>query len=387
MRRIYLDYSATTPLDPKIKDVMMEHLEKFVGNASSIHSYGREARMLLEDSRERIARVIGANPEEIFFTSGGTESDNHAIKGLAWSGKKKGRNHVLISSIEHHAVLDSAESLQEHGFEIESLPVNSNGYINPENLSARIRPSTALISVIHANNEIGVIQPMAELSKIAKERGIPIHTDSVQSIGKIPVSVEGLGVDAMSLSAHKTYGPKGIGALYIRKGLDVERLIHGGSQELNRRAGTENIPLALGFAKTLELSVARQADDSKRIFELRSHLKERVLSECEGSIINGDGNNILPNILSVSFDSSRGIIDGDALIMGMDLRGVAVSSGSACTSGSIRASHVLLAIGRDRDTAKATLRFSLGRDTSKEEIDYAVDALKEVLQNIRKAIK
>jgi cysteine desulfurase len=379
MKRVYLDYSATTPLDPRVREAMLPSFADAFGNPSSIHAFGREARAVLEESRDRVARFIGARSDEVFFTSGGTEADNHALLGVARAAHRKGKNHVVISSIEHHAVLHSAEALRQEGFEISSLPVDRFGKVDPEALQRAIKPETCLVSIMHANNEVGTINDIGKVTSIAKARGVLVHSDTVQSVGKIKVDVNRLSVDLLAISAHKFYGPKGIGAIYIRRGTAVEPLLHGGSQESNRRPGTENVPLAVGFAKAAELCAESMEDEAGRFRQMREMLQQRLEQEFNGIIVNGHPTDVLPNILSVSFDSSVAPLDGEALIMGMDLQGVAVTSGSACTSGSLEPSHVLQAMGRDEKTAKATIRFSLGRWTTGDEINFAVDALHRVV--------
>jgi len=377
-----LDHSATTPLDPRVRDAMIPYFTDPYGNPSSVHAFGREARAVLEESRDRIARFIGARSDEVFFTSGGTEADNHALEGVARAARRKGKNHIVISAVEHHAVLHSAERLREDGFEVTHLPVDRSGMIDPGDAKKAISPETCLISIMHANNEVGTINALDEVSVIARGSGVLLHSDTVQTIGKIKVDVNRLGVDLLAISAHKFYGPKGIGAIYIRRGTAVEPLIRGGSQESNRRAGTENVPLAVGFAKATELCDELMDEEAGRVRRLRGMLQQRVEGEFRGIIINGHPTQVLPNILSVSFDSSVVPLDGEALIMGMDLQGVAVTSGSACTSGSLEPSHVLHAMGRDEATAKATIRFSLGRGTTEDEINYAVDALRRVVSRM-----
>jgi cysteine desulfurase len=379
MKRVYLDYSATTPLDPRVREAMLPSFADAFGNPSSIHAFGREARAVLEESRDRVARFIGARSDEVFFTSGGTEADNHALLGVARAAHRKGKNHVVISSVEHHAVLHSAEALRQEGFEISSLPVDRFGKVDPEALQRAIKPETCLVSIMHANNEVGTINDIGKVTSIAKARGVLVHSDTVQSVGKIKVDVNRLSVDLLAISAHKFYGPKGIGAIYIRRGTAVEPLLHGGSQESNRRPGTENVPLAVGFAKAAELCAESMEDEAGRFRQMREMLQRRLEEEFNGIIVNGHPTDVLPNILSVSFDSSVAPLDGEALIMGMDLQGVAVTSGSACTSGSLEPSHVLQAMGRDEKTAKATIRFSLGRWTTEDEINFAVDALHRVV--------
>ncbi|HEX9829048.1 MAG TPA: cysteine desulfurase family protein, partial [Bacteroidota bacterium] len=352
----------------------------------SIHSFGREAKTLLEESRETIATCIGARSEEVYFTSGGTESNNHAIRGIVSSVTNSGKNHVIVSAVEHHSVLHPAESLREMGFSVDILPVDSTGLVNPDDVRRAITNKTCLVSIMHANNEVGTIQPIGEIGRIARERGIIFHTDAVQTVGKIPVAIDELNVDLLSISAHKMYGPKGIGAVFIRKGTKIDSLIKGGAQENNRRAGTQNVPQAVGFAKAVEISSQRMTDDAIHSNRLTNILKSKIMSLGEGIFLNGHQRQSLPNIVSVSFDSAVRAIDGEALIMGMDLRGVAVTSGSACTSGSLEPSHVLLAMGRDEKTARATIRFSVGRSTTEDDVDYAVDALRNVLQTIEKTV-
>jgi cysteine desulfurase len=385
MNRIYLDYSATTPPDPQVIEATVAALGSSFGNASSVHSFGREARSILEQSRDRIAQWIGAGSDEVFFTSGGTEADNHAIKGIALAGTRTGKNEIISSVVEHHAVLHSVESLRKSGFDVKLLPVDGSGQVNPDDVRKAISPKTALVSLMLANNEVGSINRIEEIAAIARVAGVPMHSDTVQAMGKIRVDVNKLGLDALSIAAHKFYGPKGIGAIYIRKGTRIEPFMEGGSQESNRRAGTENVPLAAGFAKAAELAEARLDRDYRKIFGLREKLKSRLTAEFKGLLFNGHETECLPHILSVSFDSSVTPLDGDAIIMGLDLEGVAVTSGSACTSGSLQASHVLLAMGRDERTARATVRFSIGRLTTDEEINLAADAWKKVVERVAKA--
>lgn len=383
MKRIYLDHSATTPIDPDVLQAMQECYQSFFGNAASIHWYGREAKNILERSREVIAGAIHAATEEIVLTSGGTESDNHAVQGVMRAARKTGKNHLIVSAIEHHAVLDTAIALRADGCSVDFLEVNSDGVVEVERAKALLRPETGLLSVMHSNNETGALQPIKELASLAKAAGVVIHTDAVQSLGKIPLDVRDLGVDLMTLSAHKTYGPKGIGALYIRRGTPIDRLIHGGGQESNRRAGTENPALAVGFSRALEKCIPVMESESLRLAEIRNHLRSRIAQSCEGVVFNSPVRGSLPHILSVSFDSSRGVLDGEALIMCMDLRGFAVASGSACTSGTLKPSHVLMAMGRDVQTARATVRFSLGRSTTLDDVNAAVEALTEVVAHLR----
>ncbi len=384
MNRIYLDYSATTPLDPRVLETMVLVFAGTYGNASSVHSFGREARAILEGSRESIARAIGAKSDEVFFTSGGTEADNHAIKGLAAARARKGKNQIITSSVEHHAVLHTVETLRKNGFEVITLPVDAYGRVDPGDVKKAAGPSTALISLMYANNEVGTLNDIRAIGAIAREAGIPFHSDTVQAVGKIGVNVNDLLVDVLSMSAHKFYGPKGIGAIYIRKGTQIDSFIEGGAQESNRRAGTENVPLAAGFARAAEIAHDSMEASLSNVRRLNNHLRDLLRSGFEGLLFNGHPTDGLPHIVNISFDSSVVQMDGDALIMGMDLRGVAVTSGSACTSGSLQPSHVLLAMGRDEQTARATVRFSLGRDTSVQDLDDAISAMREVVEKAQK---
>jgi cysteine desulfurase len=369
---IYLDYSATTPLDPHVADVIRTHMDSTFGNASSIHSFGRKAKVVLEESRERIALAVGAEPAEIFFTSGGTESDNHALIGSAlYQRRMFGKDHLLISAIEHHAVLDTAEYLRSLGFTIEYIPVNSRGFVDPVQIENTITGRTALVSVMHANNETGAIQPIAEISGITKRHSVTFHSDTVQTVGKIPVKVTDLGVDLLAISAHKVYGPKGIGAIYIRKGTGLDPLLHGGAQERNNRAGTENVPLIAGFAAAVDDIESCREDLFRKAQTFRTELARIISSSLPGVIFNSDEDLSLPHIFSVSLDAQQYAVESESLLLNMDLRGVAVSSGSACTSGSIQPSHVLLAMGRDVHTTASTVRFSFGKFTTFDEVTIA----------------
>lgn len=382
---IYLDYSATTPIDFHVASVIERHSRTTYGNASSIHSYGRTAKVILEESREIIARSIGADVSEIFFTSGGTESDNHAVIGTAFAQRRKyGKDHIIVSAIEHHAVLDSADYLKNHGFRITHLPVDENGIVSVQELEKKICDKTALVSVMHANNETGVIQPIKEIAEWTKKNGIVFHSDTVQTIGKIPVKVNDLGMDLLAISAHKIYGPKGIGAIYIRKGTDIDSLLHGGAQERNNRAGTENIPLIAGFAKAAELSEIGREELFNHAVTLRSKLKNIIRSNVQNVVFNSSDEHSIPHILNVSVDSSIYNIESETMLLNMDLKGVAVSSGSACTSGSVQPSHVLLAMGRDVKTTQAAIRFSFGKFTTIEEIEKAGSIFCSIVQSLPK---
>ncbi len=385
MRRVYLDNSATTPVDPAVVEVMMPYFTEIFGNPSSVHWFGREAKVAIEEARYKIANFINADPSEIIFTSGGTESDNFAIFGVALSGLRKGKNHIITTKIEHHAVLDSCLYLQKNGFEVTFLKVGSDGVVDPDDVRKAITSKTCLISVMHVNNEIGTIQPIQEIGMIAMEHGIPFHTDAVQSFGKIEVDVKDLKVDLISASAHKIYGPKGIGFLYVRNGVEIEKFHHGGSQEAGRRAGTESVPLIVGFAKAVELCAERMKQDYEHVSSLRKRMIEKIndLFAEFGDILilNSPYDKTIPYILNFSINSGKIDIDAEALIYGLDLRGVAVSNGSACTSGSLKPSHVILALGRDEKTSLATVRFSFGRWNTIDDVDYAVEKFAEVVKN------
>lgn len=385
MRRVYLDHSATTPVDHAVVEAMLPYFTEIFGNPSSVHWFGREAKVAIEEAREKIANFINADPSEIIFTSGGTESDNFAIFGMALSGLKKGRNHIITTQIEHHAVLDSCLYLQKNGFDVTFLKVGSDGVVDPDDVRKAITPKTCLISVMHVNNEIGTIQPIREIGAIAMEHDIPFHTDAVQSFGKIEIDVKNLKVDLVSASAHKIYGPKGVGFLYVRSGIDIEKFHYGGSQEAGRRAGTESVPLIVGFAKAVEICAERMKRDYEYMSELRKHMIEKIHEFFAGFedilILNSPHGKTIPYILNFSINSSKIDLDVEALIYGLDLKGVAVSNGSACTSGSLKPSHVILALGRDEKTSLATVRFSFGRGNTVDDIDYAVEKFVEIVKS------
>ena len=383
MKRIYLDHTATTPLDPRVFEAMRPYFSENFGNASSVHWYGQQAKSVLEKSRESIAQAIGAEPGEIFFTSGGTESDNFALKGVAYAARKKsGKSHIIVSKAEHHAVLEPCEHLAQEGFDVTVLPVDEFGIVSPGQIREVITDGTCLVSIMTANNEVGSIYPIQEIATAAHERGAMFHTDAVQAMGRIPLNSQELNVDLMTITAHKLYGPKGIGALYIRKGTEIESLLHGGGQERGRRPGTENVPLVVGFGKAVELAVAEMHTDCARLTALRDDLEAKVRTEFRSVLVNGHPTNRLPHILNISFDSRKVSLEGEMLLMNMDLKGIAVTSGSACTSGSIQPSHVLLAMGRDPATAKATLRFAFGRSNSEGDVDYVIESLHAVLKQM-----
>ena len=379
-----MDYTATTPVDGRVVDAMVPYFGGVFGNASSIHSFGREAKAALENSRESIAALIGARGYELYFTSGGTESDNSALTGIASKYSVDGKRHLIISSIEHHAIFHAAESLKSNGVSVTHLNVDSQGYISPEELRSAITRETFLVSVIHANNEIGTIQNLNVLAGIAHENGGLFHTDAVQSFGKTNFSVTETGVDLASFTAHKIYGPKGIGALFIKRGIDFEPTFHGGSQERNRRPGTESVPLAVGYAAAAELAARELETEQPRFAALNRLMRRRIEAEVPGALFNSPAEGSVPNILSVSIDSNEVEIDGEALIINMDLEGIAVTSGSACSSGSLQPSHVIKALGRDDRTTTATVRFSIGRFTTEDEVQTAMDIFARVVAKIGK---
>jgi cysteine desulfurase len=384
VRRIYLDHTATTPLDPLVREAMEPYFSDIFGNASSVHSYGREAKSALEKARGVIAACIGAEPGELYFTSGGTESDNLAITGAARCARATGRTHLVTSRGEHHAVLDTCETLREEGFALSLTELDGYGKVDPEQVRALATRATAVVSIMHANNEVGTINPIGAIAEGLRESGALVHTDAVQSVGKLPVNVQELGVDLMTFTAHKLYGPKGIGALYVRRGTPLDPLFHGGGQERGKRPGTENVALAVGFAKAVELACSGMSAESAKLTMVRDALETALKSRFPYLLVNGHPTDRLPHILNVSVDSRKMRIEGEMLVMNMDLKGIAVTSGSACTSGSIQPSHVLLAMGRDPDTARATIRFSFGRSNSEEDIAYVVESLGEVMQQMKK---
>jgi cysteine desulfurase len=378
MKKIYLDYAATTPTDPLVSAAMGPYFFEKFGNASSLHAYGQEAKKALEDSRQTLADFIGAKPEEIVFTSGGTESDNYVLSGVAEALRKKG-NHIITSVIEHHAIMEPAKFLEKKGFEITYLGVDKNGLVSVDDLKKAITDKTILISIMHANNEIGTLQPIEQLAALAKEKGIYFHTDAVQTVGHIPINVDELNVDLLSLSAHKFYGPKGVGALYIRKGSHLETFMRGGDQERGRRASTHNITGIVGLACAIELCQNKMEEEIK----FQSALRDRLIKEIPARIpevrLNGHPTQRLPNNVNFSIK----YIEGESMLLSLDMLGIACSTGSACTSSSLEPSHVLLAIGLDHETAHGSLRITLGRWTKQSDINYFLEKLPPVVQKLR----
>ena len=381
MQRIYLDYNATTPLRPEVRDEMMPYLIDAFGNGSSIHAYGREARNAIDTAREQVAELIGAkSSSEIIFTGSGTEADNHAIKGLAELQKSRGKgNHIITSSVEHHAVLHTCQYLEQRGYEVTYLPVDRFGRVNLDQLSSAIRDNTILISIMHVNNENGTVQPLDAICQVAHEHEIPIHTDAVQSVGKLDVDVQEIGVNLLSLSGHKIYAPKGIGVLYIRRGTRLANLVHGGSHERNRRAGSENVPAIVGLGVAAELAKKEREDYVEHLNQLTLMLRDGLDSHIDRLHYNGHPEFCVPGTLNVSFES----VEGESLILRLDMEGICVSTGSACTSGSMEPSHVLAALGLPPRLAQGTVRFSLGRNTTEQEIDTVIAKLPKVIKQMR----
>ena len=375
---IYLDNAATTKTAPEVVEAMLPYFSEAYGNPSSIYSLAGESRKAVDQARETIANALGARPEEIYFTAGGTESDNWALKAAAEFYKKKG-NHIITTKIEHHAVLHSCQWLEKQGFEVTYLNVDENGVVRLEELKAAIRPTTILISVMYANNEIGTIQPIREIGEIAHEHGILFHTDAVQAFGQLPIQVDDCHIDMLSASGHKLNGPKGIGFLYIRKGVKIRSFIHGGAQERKRRAGTENVPGIVGLGKAVERAVGTMEARTETERRLRDYLIDRVLKEIPYARLNGHRSQRLPNNVNFSFQ----FIEGESLLIMLDMEGICGSSGSACTSGSLDPSHVLLAIGLPHEIAHGSLRLTLNEEITKEELDYVVDTLKRIVEKLR----
>lgn len=378
MDRIYLDHAATTPVKQEVLDAMMPYFTQNFGNPSSVYQVAQINKKAVDEAREKVASLLGAHPNEIFFTAGGSESDNWAIKGIVEANKSKG-NHIITSKIEHHAVLHTCEYLEKQGYEVTYLNVNENGQIDLDELKAAIKDTTILITIMYANNEVGSIMPIKEIGQIAKEHGVAFHTDAVQAIGQVKINVKDENIDALSMSGHKIYGPKGVGVLYIRRGLKITNLIHGGAQERGRRAGTENVPGIVGLAKAMELAYTDFEEKNTRIKGLRDKLMNGILNTVPYCKLNGDPVNRLSNNVNIGFE----FVEGESLLLLLDMNGVAASSGSACTSGSLDPSHVLLALGLPHEKAHGSLRMTLGEKTTEEEIDYVLEKLPAIVQRMR----
>ncbi len=378
MDRIYLDHAATTPVRSEVQQVLTEAVSRIFGNASSIHSFGQEAKKLLEESRERTASGIGAAPDELVFTSGGTESDNLAIRGAAYALREKG-NHIVTTRIEHHAVLNCCKSMEEGGFEVSYLPVDAECRLDPGLVAEALRPETVLISVMMANNETGTLEPIAEIGEVARTAGVLFHTDAVQAVGKIPVDVEELGVDLLSVSGHKIYGPKGVGALYVRRGTPLQPLVFGGHHERSIRPGTENVPGIAAFAKAVGLAVDELSEADGHLRRLKEGLAAGIVERMPAVRRNGSVEHSLPHILNVSFEG----VEGESLLLNLDLMGIAVSTGSACTSGATDPSHVLLAMCLASQLAQSSMRFSFGRDNTTAQVERLLEVLPEIVARLR----
>ena len=378
MNRIYMDNAATTRVTQPVLEAMMPCLTTVYGNPSSVHAFGRDARRLLDEARAKVAAALNAKPNEIYFTGCGTESDNWAVRGSAYALKAKG-NHIITSAIEHHAILHTCQQLEREGFKVTYLPVDEYGQVSAADVEKAITPETTLISIMTANNEIGTIQPIAEIGAIARAHGVRFHTDAVQAVGAIPVDVKAMNVDLLSLSGHKLHAPKGVGALYIRSGVRLERLMNGGAQERTQRPGTENMPSIVGLGRAIELATAHLDEKAAYVSALRDRLINGILETIPDTRLNGHPTNRLPGNCNVSIR----YIEGESMLLNLDIKGIAASSGSACTSGSLDPSHVLLAIGLTHEVAHGSLRFSLNEDNTEEEIDYVIKSLDEVVRRLR----
>lgn len=377
-RLIYLDNAATTKTAPEVLEAMLPYFTEYYGNPSSVYSFASRNKDEITKQRDIIADALGAKGNEIYFTAGGSESDNWALKATAEAYRDKG-NHIITTKIEHHAILHTAEYLEKNGFEVTYLDVDENGVVDLEKLKAAIRPETILISVMFANNEIGTVEPIKEIGAIAKEHGILFHTDAVQAFGQLPINVDECQIDMLSASGHKLNGPKGIGFLYIRKGVKIRSFVHGGAQERRRRAGTENVPGIIGLGTAVKRAVKTMQDRTAQEIELRNYMIDRIEKEIPYAKLNGHRTNRLPNNVNFSFR----FVEGESLLIMLDMKGICASSGSACTSGSLDPSHVLLAIGLPHEIAHGSLRLTLSEETTKEEIDYVVDSLKEIVDKLR----
>lgn len=379
MKTIYLDNNATTRMREEVLEAMLPYYKDVYGNASSIHQFGRVARVAVDKARRDVAALLGAaNPEEIIFTSGGTESDNYAVKGVAHALRGKG-DHIITTAIEHSAILKACKSLEKDGYKVTYLPVDGYGLVSAEDVKKAITDRTILVSIMYANNEVGTVQPIREIGAIAKERGIYFHTDAVQAVSKVALDVKGLPVDILSMSAHKIYGPKGVGAIYIKKGTKVDAIMHGGHQEMGKRAGTENVAGIVGLGKAAELALKEITDEPERLKSLRDYLYKGISGGIPDTRLNGHPEKRLPNTLNVGFK----FLEGESIMLNLDMEGIAVSTGSACTSGTLEPSHVLTAMGIDAGDAQGSIRFSLGRDNTKEDMDCVIKTLPPIIQRLR----
>lgn len=377
-KKVYLDYNATTPVDPRVLEVMIPYMKDMYGNPSSVHSFGGDSKAALDDAREQVAELIGARQRDIYFTTGGSESNNFAIKGIAYQLKDKGR-HLITTQVEHASVLETFKYLESEGYQVIYLSIDRDGMLDVDELRDVICEDTILVSIIYANNETGVIFPLDQISEITKEQGVLLHTDAVQAVGKIEINLKELPVDLLSLSSHKLYGPKGAGALYMRKGVDLSPLIHGGGQERGKRSGTENVPAIAGFGKAAELIIDDIEAENNRLSALRDKLHKKITNSIDGVSLNGHLENRLSNTLNLNFDNT----EGESLVMNLDIEGVAVSTGSACSEGNVDPSHVLLAMGLTKEQAISSLRFSFGRFSKESDIDLVLDKLPAIVERIR----
>jgi cysteine desulfurase len=377
VRSVYLDNAATTPVRREVVEEMIPYMTEVYGNPNSVHAFGREARKAIEEARERVAKCINAQPGEIIFTGGGTESDNIAVRGVVEYLKEKGK-HIITSKVEHHAILETYEDLEKRGYDVTFLPVDQYGLISLDDLKAAIRPDTILVSIMYANNEIGTIQPITEIGAICREHGIIFHTDAVQAMGHVPIDVKAQNIDMLSFTAHKFYGPKGVGALYMRRGVRIKAVMTGGGQERKLRPGTENVPGIMGLAKALELAVAEMPDESARISQMRDELIAG-LTAIPNVRLNGHPTSRLPNNVNISVR----YCEGESMILNLDMKGVGVSSGSACSSGSLEPSHVLMALGLSHEDAHGSLRLTLGRENTEEDVKYVLAIMPEIINRIR----
>lgn len=378
MKQVYMDNGATTRVTEPVFEAMKPYFCEIYGNPSSVHSFGRETRHAVEEAREQVAKALNAEAREIYFTGCGTEADNWAVRGAAYANIKKGK-HIITSNIEHHAILHTCQQLEKEGFEVTYLPVDEYGFVTVEQLEKAIRPDTTLVSIMMANNEIGTIEPIAELGKVCKAHNVLFHTDAVQAIGSVKIDVKEMNIDMLSLSGHKFHAPKGIGALYVRKGVRLQRLINGGAQERSQRAGTENLASIVGIGKAIKIATADIDKHNEKLSEIRDHMIRRILAEIPYTRLNGHPQTRLPGNVNVCFR----FIEGEALLLSLDIKGIAASSGSACTSGSLDPSHVLLAIGLPHEIAHGSLRLSISDETTMEEADYTIDSLVEIVARLR----
>lgn len=378
-RRVYLDHNASTPVHPEVVAAMLPYFGEIYGNPSSVHGFGRDARAAVDAARERVAAFLRVRPDELVFTSGGTESDNFGLKGLALA---RGRGHLITSTIEHHAVLRSAQALESQGYTVTYLRVDAHGMVDPDDVRRALRPDTIAISVMHANSEVGTIQPVGSIGAIAREAGVAFHVDAVQTFGKVPIDVDALGIDALSFSSHKIYGPKGIAGLYIRRGTKMVSIQHGGEHERRRRAGTENVPGIVGLGKAVEVRGRDMKEEAERVSALRDRLWDGIRAQVPEVRLNGHPTERLPGTANICYRN----VESESIVLGLDLKGIAVSAGSACTAGSVEPSHVLVAMGVPLDWAMGAVRSSLGRSTTAEDVDYVVTSVAEVVAKIRKAM-